>query len=499
MAVSIISNFVSNSYYSSANPIAITVDSTESGNCNFRYICDIYINGTKVFTQKLFPDPQTGYGFFQIDRIVNDYIQTSVPKSPQTNYFALSAQSTAPTSLVSVQCKFGQEYDSSNDCQGVVNQYLNQVTSNTIDVFEAAFSYEDWPSFDYNNYTFAITAKTASFLTNSPREVDVNLNDTYYLDFISTQSLTSSRVLVVETYDTFYDSLINQYTLASTSLSSTKRYKVACGPYDLNNIYGGNPIITQTVAYYKVYIALKVGANLTRLTEIFTFNIKPPSEFVSRFAFIGLLGGIEHFTFYHRNVGRYDLERKTYEQHLLSNYSSLLDYQVGDRGTTQYGIRARESRSVSTFCSREVSEWLNEMWLSPTVWTYKRPELLEFTMTVSGSKILIWSKDHNLKVGDSILIFPETYAGDEVIINGSLEVRKTILSLTGDNIIDCGLTAASFPNRSTTPCGWIQKVEDWKMLPIIINDNQIEIKQKMTRPIEYGLNYQMAYNKNTLR
>jgi hypothetical protein len=48
-------------------------------------------------------------------------------------------------------------------------------------------------------------------------------------------------------------------------------------------------------------------------------------------------------------------------------------------------------------------------------------------------------------------------------------------------------------------CGQIQKLTTWSKLPIVPTDNTIEVKQRLGRPIEYTLNYQMAYSKTTLR
>ena len=48
-------------------------------------------------------------------------------------------------------------------------------------------------------------------------------------------------------------------------------------------------------------------------------------------------------------------------------------------------------------------------------------------------------------------------------------------------------------------CGYIQKKQDWKVLPVVIADNTIEVKQRVGRPIEYGLVYVASYQKTTLR
>jgi hypothetical protein len=72
-----------------------------------------------------------------------------------------------------------------------------------------------------------------------------------------------------------------------------------------------------------------------------------------------------------------------------------------------------------------------------------------------------------------------------------------ILSIVG-NIIDVGATYASyFPPHEL--CAYIYKDTTFDRLPVVVADNNIEVKQKLTKPIEYSLSYQMAYSKNTLR
>jgi hypothetical protein len=48
-------------------------------------------------------------------------------------------------------------------------------------------------------------------------------------------------------------------------------------------------------------------------------------------------------------------------------------------------------------------------------------------------------------------------------------------------------------------CGFVLVDDAWNKLPISISDNSVEVKQKTGRPIEYQLNYAMAYQKMTLR
>lgn len=491
MAITIVSNFTSGRFYPSANPINTTVTSNNSGKCNFRYICDLYVNGTKVFTDKIFPDPNTGYGFFLLSRVLQDYIAT-LQLSNSFAMFNLGASAAAPSAALSVYCRFGEEYDNSLNCDGTVLQYPNLATSATFFVYEGAFDYEDYPTYNHTNYLMGTASATASksFLTNSPREVDVTYNDTYYLDFLTNATINSNWRLIV----TINGVLFTQFI--APTLTNVRRYRLAVGPLNINKLTGA-PIINQEITSYEVYLA----HNNIRQSEIFRFNVRDPKTFTTRLGFVGLLGGIEHFTFYHRNQKNYAIDRRTYEKTLGRNISNAWSYTVGDRGTTTYKLNAQEQHRVSTYCSQDMSEWLYEMWLSPDVWTYRRPELQEIRIydeagTYTGtpdSRILFWVNDtSNLRAGDYIMVIPEKIEGYVEFI-----ARFQIVSVVG-NIVDVGATYGSyFPPRQL--CAYIYKDTNFDILPVTISDNAIEVKQKTSRPVEYSLNYQMAYSKTTIR
>lgn len=482
MSLSIISQKTSSTFHPVANAINVTVNSNNSGNCNYRYICDIYVNNVRVFRDKLSPDPSTGYGFFQTQRIIQDYIENLVPKTPYTDNFNLASGSSAPTGLLTVYFKFGEEYDSSSTCDGDVAQYLNLATSNTIYVFNGAINYEDFPTWDYTDYKVGTASATTLFLTNTPREIEVTYNDSFFLDFLSLVTIDSNINIK---YTGWRNGTPNVQTYTSTTLTANKRYRIAVGPYDLNKI-DTQPTINQAVDYYD--IELRYGTTI--ISERIRFKVKPPRAFQTRVGFIGRLGSIEHFTFYHRNVTSYEVERKNFKKVLNSNYSGDWSYQVGDRSDTTYSTKTTEKHAVATFCSQDMSLWLYEMWLSPDVWVYKRPELLDFRTFGSGSsRLFYFPTGHGMVAGDSFLCFAEAedFAG--------YTQQYEIISVNG-NIIDVGITTGSY---TTDACGWVQKVENWNRLPVIISDNNVIVKQKAGKPIEYSLSYMMAYPKITLR
>lgn len=413
MAAYFITNFTSGKYYPVNNPINITVNSANSGNCNFRYVARIFINNTFVFSSKLFPDPTTGYGFFQIDRILQDWITNTIPKTPYTAFFNIAASTTIPTALQSVYVKIGEEYDSSVNCDGTVYSYLDQVTSNTFYAYNGAFGYEEFLSYNDSDYILSGASTTKKFLTNQPRTKEVTFNDSEYLDFLTNSTVNSTFQIVITRYD--LSGVVDNITVpaGSPTLTGVKRYRIAVGPFDLNKILASN-YITSSTSKYEIYISV----SSIQVSETMTYKVKAPKPFETRLAWINQLGGIDHFTFYHRNNKSYDIVRKTFKKSLQSNYASNWTYQVGDRQDTTYNIAVNEKHSVSTYCGRLESAWLNELYFSLDVWTY------------------------------------------------NYDACETITT--------------------------------WKMLPVVVTNTAVKEEQRISKPIMYSIDYEMAFNKNVI-
>jgi hypothetical protein len=481
MAISFVNQIASNKFLPASNPIQVTVNSNNNGLCNFRYVCDVYINNSNVFRFKLFPDPSTGYGFFQVNDVINDYL-TAYTNKP-LNAGLTVGSSTAEKSLVSVYLRFGEEYDNSINCDGTIVVYPNLATSNTFYCYYGAFQYEDFP--DYNDSDYLVDYTTAGekkFLTNRPRgSVSVSYADTYYIDWISLAQPTSGTNLVVE-----LDSGAT-YSIPTATLSNVRRWRAAVGPYNINR-YFNDSIINSSVKYYDVYLF----RNGNRLTEKWRINVTAPGTFRTRIGFIGLLGSIEYITFYLRNRQAIQVDRRNYKKFLSPTYA------VGDRALTTYATGAKLGGRVSTFVDRNTSTWLWEMWVSPNVWTDRRPEMISWRVfredSTPTSRMLFWlNEGHDLEVGDTFISIADNKTQYEDY-NGQF----TVQSVEGPNIIDCGLTFDVY-NITNEACGWLVKNQTPQVIPIVISDEFVEIKQKLDKPIQYDLTYQTSVEKITLR
>lgn len=489
MAITITKNLTANYFYPSANPISLTVSSNNTGKCNFRFVSDLYINGTKVYTQKLFPDPISGLGFINIQRVCEDYIQTLEDLSSSTHVLREAQTVQVPAAAYSIQVKIGEEYDNSTDCDGSVLQYLNLATSNSAYVFESAIDYDLWPSFNTSTYVVATQSAGTPFLTNAPREISLTYNDQFSYDFITTQTINVANWKVdVKTYD------LGGVGIATYSYSTNKthtgvnRLRVHCGPYDINKI-AGTTIINPVVRTYTVN--LRFGAT-TSVSETRTFKLKNPAPFQSRFCFTDQWGSQANITMEHRLQSGLRIQRGVYQKNLLRNIASGWSYQVGNRGAEQWQNMTIQNDFVSTFVKRDEARWINEIFFSPLVSIYKRPELLEArcVATSSGFGTFLYKKpewaDNSLNTfsSGSLFFFDQ---------NGSNSGRWTIVSEPVENQVTVSGTF------SVGDCGFIQKDISYQKLPIIITTNEVSIPQKISGPQQIAFEFTRSYLKTTLR
>lgn len=524
--INVISQVASGRYLPAANPINVTINSTNAGNCNMRYICDIWINGIKVFRHKLFPDPSTGYAFFQTQRVIQDYIKNHKPVTAATKWIDSATELTAPTNLITVYFKYGEEYDNSVNCNGAVTTYENLLTSNTFYVYNAAIDYEDFPTYTDATYKMNWTATASSptltkFLTHAPSTQEVTYNESYYLEFLADTNPTiytngTTSYMVISFTINYKDGSVSGLEIPVSYLVPAKRrYRMFVGPADINRIFDQS-YINQSVQSYSIQLTRKWynGSSFVPVTisELKTFKIKAPGAFQTRIGFIGLLGSVEYFTFFHRNKKQLDINRSVFKKTLSSNKYGVWSYDVGERSDTIYDITAQETHSVNSYCSRQDSDWLTELWLSTEQWVEKSPDMLPFrtiidTVGATSSTNFWLPSNHGLVVGDSFYTIP-CNDPELAVYNNTV---YTVVALIGENKVDVGLinpgisisgpylrpiyTGESYPIGD----GYIVKKAPVVRLPIICSDKTIEYKQKTTKPIEYSFNYMNAYSKTTLR
>jgi hypothetical protein len=93
------------------NPIVWSVVSDQTGQRDFQYVIDVYVNGTKVTRLRQRPNP-AGYGMWDVSSIVQPYLKISnftqgELEAPNT---AVGTFSSNEEASVQVYCKVGEQY-----------------------------------------------------------------------------------------------------------------------------------------------------------------------------------------------------------------------------------------------------------------------------------------------------------------------------------------------------------------------------------------------------
>jgi hypothetical protein len=506
MAITIVKQQAASKMVPAFNPVNFTLNSTNNGSCNFRYVTEIYINNIFRVRLKTFPDPSTGFGFVQIGRIIEDYMMNYAPTAGSA---WMTKSSTAPGPFVTVYCKFGEEYDSSSNCTGAVVTYPNLSTSNTFYAFNAALDYEVWPSFDYTNFLIGTASSTTKqFLTQGPREIEATFNDSLNLTFLSNATPANAKI----TYYKKDGTTTLKYIGVTASNSGLGYWNLNCGPYDLNlrstgiNLFPNGPALTlpDITGSTDRYEIVLINSSTQSVSETITVKIKEPKEFRTRIGWIGLYGNPERYTFYHRNRLSYNIERREYKKNMFRNIGNEWTYAVGDRGRTSLANITQEQHTVSTFARKEDSEWLTQLWLSNEAWVEEQPDIFKWRVFRSGTSMIFQVPPNlNLKVGDKIWVMTDSI---NYPLYGEYNGLLTVAAVYGpDNVyVDCSLpyTAPAGPftwNITTEAYGCGVKQESYVRLPIMVVDTTIEEKQRTNKPIEYTIRYDASYEKNTMR
>lgn len=120
MAITI--NSTPESYPSAHDSMYFVVTSDNVLEVNFKYVFDVLINNSIVARIKLFPDPATTKGIFNVAGIIRDYMSNYFKPNTTQTAFSYSSDDIS----ITYQVRFGEEYDATtytNLASGVYKAY----------------------------------------------------------------------------------------------------------------------------------------------------------------------------------------------------------------------------------------------------------------------------------------------------------------------------------------------------------------------------------------
>jgi len=356
-------------YAPAYNQMIFTLSSTNNAQSNFRYIADIYVNGSTSFTRlSCVANPTNGYGVFDVAGI----IQTFLSRDPDDNTTTFKQ---CENSIAVYNVKFGEQYGPSS---GITN-YLD-LTSSSGYCFNGIFEPNSFLS--YNKTKYVLTNQNTNWLTDTPTlytRVGEKLtagfmaessNDAYYLE-IATYSLSGLQSSTTATNP--YRTLANQKD-RSINVDISYDYLSITFPalFNASTIYYTVQMLNGSSSAVSKKLTVNITETCTKYTPI-------------RFKFMNNYGKYDYYTFTGAQTKNTDIKRNVFKQNPNSWSGTNYTYQLNSRGTSQYETVLNDTITIqSDWITGNESIWLEQLVTSPDVYVYIDNQLVAVNITASN-------------------------------------------------------------------------------------------------------------------
>jgi hypothetical protein len=326
--------------------------SSNSGQVDFKYVFDVFVDSVQLVRTKVFPEPSNGRGYFDAMPVVSNEITYGwfVPRSANNSEASWLTQSDTLNEKV-YQIRVGEDYSGTT--------YLNLASGNV-----TAYNYSA-PLFKRRQIN--IGQKLNNWLTNRPLKIKAKTTDKVLIPFYSS---TLNYINVVP-----YNASNVALSGFAYNTSTPKKYsQIDIGVESLNRITQSNysfNVITSQVAYYLVNMQ-NTGATL--LSSIIRVDIDcNPMYTPINLYFINAFGMFDTARFNLASRLMMDVERKTFQQRDYTFNNSSVDYydanNVYNESKINYGSKSNHSYKLTMdFPSDAEYIWLAELIVSPQIY-----------------------------------------------------------------------------------------------------------------------------------
>jgi hypothetical protein len=353
--------------YSSIHaPLYYVVGSNNNLQTNFKYVCDVYVDGSLVTRLKSFPQPISTKGIFNIAPIVRNYWNSYF--KPNISSFSAFPY-TGSDIYVPFEVKFGEEYG------GVL--YTNLETS-TGRAYNYSFDYLYNPTSDAFLSASRYDSSYAGFYLTNRDKTQIQFpyslltTGTLYTSFLSDAENTTKNLSldIVVT-----DGTVNTYTGSTTSWKDYALIDIS--PRALNN-YIGTTIIDGNTKYYDVRVKI-AGVQV----DTMRVNLTCTQYDIIPLHFLNAVGGYETFHFslvnrQSRSVERKSFERLNYEYESATTSMDNVDaYGRLYGGTIPFSTQQKVTyKLISDWINFTDYNWIKELISSPEVYMQRNNQFI---------------------------------------------------------------------------------------------------------------------------
>jgi len=365
--------------------------SNNVGTTNFKFVYDIYINGSQVSRNKIFPSPSAdgSYGVFNASPVVRSYV---------TNYFEPSGTTVLMASndkiKVDYQMRIGEEVSGAviaNLASGNFSAY-NYYAPLFGDIFTENGDIPLVLSDYYDN--LLIENYTDDWLSDRDSlEIPIEYGDQFFITFLKITS-GSYKLWIQPTNENG-----TLGTAVSGDITMTGQFNLFNFQAAAINSFLGSTVITENTFGYNVYITL--GAAVTRVLKF--KQVCNPKYRQYNLHFLNRLGGYDTMAFRLVNKRRSEFERSSYRRNpykLSGGQMTNIDaYNKYNETTFNFAIQHTDYYMLtSDFLLDQDYAWLAQLVASPIV--YMEVQGAFFPVTIRNTNY-----QYKYKVSDGLFNF----------------------------------------------------------------------------------------------
>ena len=326
--------------------------SSNSGQVDFKYVFDVFVDGVQLVRTKVFPEPSNGRGYFDAMPIVKNEI-TYGWFNPVNATIGIPLTQNDTLNQKTYQLRVGEDYSGTT--------YLNLVSGNV-----TTYNYSA-PLFKRRQIN--IGQKDGNWLTNRPLFIKAKRTDKILIPFFDTSVNFDPQI---KTYNAS-NQLIATYTDTSNWFEYAKYNQLDIGAEAINkyfSFYYSVTPITNATAYYTVQM---IGSS-SELSSLIRVDIDcNPLYTPINLYFINAFGMFDTARFDLASRLTMDVERKTFEQRNYTFNNTTVDYydanNVYNESKINYGSKTNHSyRLTMNYPTDAEYIWLAELIVSPQIY-----------------------------------------------------------------------------------------------------------------------------------
>lgn len=322
--------------------VAYDVNSQDNTYLNYKYVGELFIDGIKVFTSKVFPRPDTFFGVFNFGTVIREYI---IAKLSPTSNGILAQEMGEGKFCITVQVKLREEY---NGTLGAV--VLTDSERTFYNHYQSRFT--DFTTQGSFSYTFSFVLGFLDYPNSTRDKTDIQLffqNSRYYIPYFSTSTAPFNVVIGA-----------NTKVITPTEVKTLSIINIS--PAAINSEYPGT--ITSSTTSYNVVINGE------------TYTVKLICEPIYKrytMHFLNKFGGFESMSFHKVSRESVDIERKEWQQlpYRITDLGAvtLSENQVMHEQRSVFASRFKEKLKISTdLLTDEDYQWIVQLVVSPLVY-----------------------------------------------------------------------------------------------------------------------------------